>query len=98
MPKPTKVDCTFKELGGHGAALDIHMHIPGFGKVKSSTRYDLESQAMLDVVVRNGSEFAQRLDAMEIDPTDQASIARYQVALATGLSKLMAEVKDELTS
>lgn len=96
MAKPTKVDCKFKELGGHAVTLDVHQHIPGFGKIKCGIRYDLESQAMLDIVVRSGREFQKTLDAMEVDPTDQASIGRYQVALATGLSELMGEVQNEL--
>jgi hypothetical protein len=96
MAKPTKVNCKFKELGGHGAALDIHLHVPGFGKMKCGVRYDLESQAMLDIVVRNGKEFEKTLDGMQIDPAHQASLGRYQFTLAEGLSKLMGEVKEKL--
>ncbi len=98
MPKQVKVDCKFRELGGHGAMLDIHLHIPGFGNMKCDLRYtNLESQAMVDIVTRNGREVQQTLDAMEIDPTDEASLAEYQMAMGAGLMKLMSDVRQKLT-
>lgn len=98
MSKPVKVKCDFKQLGGHGATFDVHLHVPGFGRMKCAIRYDLESEQMLEVVVRNGREVEQTLDAMEIDPTSEESIGKYQVALAAGLSKLMTEVREALSS
>lgn len=91
-----KIDAKVVREGKNAVMFQVKAKAKGFGSMKCQIDYHLEDEKMAEAVLDAGIAAEELLDNMEVDPTDEASVAAYIQACGTALLGIMNAIKDTL--